>query len=70
MSSKRDDHFRINERYLAFQVRATRGYLVRFRIPVPRRAALDNAGYIHVLPMEWDFGQECVQELSGSTYER
>ena len=63
------DDLRLHQLRLTPQIAEAGGLFAIQRVAVLGRAALDDVGDIHRLPLQADHGQHVVQELSGRAHE-
>jgi len=68
--AERADHLWLDELDLPVQVGPAGVELVRLRVTVARRSALEGVADKHVLPRQPDLPQELVEQLAGAAYER
>src|SRR5205085_1966605 len=67
---QRDDHLWIDQLDLALEVRRARLDLVRKRVPVSGRSALEDVADVHVLAAQADLAEHRGQKLAGGSHER
>jgi predicted short-subunit dehydrogenase-like oxidoreductase (DUF2520 family) len=68
--AERADHARLDQLDLLVQVGLAGVDLVRQRVAVARRTALEDVGDEHVAPLQADLAQQLVEQLAGPPHER
>src|SRR5450759_1401409 len=69
VSPQEQDHRRPDQLHLAIKVRRARGHLLRQRVAVARRPALDDVGDVDLVAVDPNRLQQLVEELAGLAHE-